>query len=550
MTAFLLAALSGALLAVAFPPFGLWPAALVGVLPLLWLARRELPRRKRYLAAYCGGLVFFVGGCHWLIETSWINLVLMSVPESLAFPLFVAAVRRLRPLAATLAAPIAWTGIEVVRAHWPFNGYPWLLVGGALAGNAELLQLAELCGVFGLSFVVLLVNGALFDAACVVRRKPLVALVLVGGVAASLWAALTWGRARIAELEPRLEGGPRVALAQANIPQQLKHASKPMDEITRLQIESTRAACADAARNPFDLVCWAETMFPYPLEDEIGADSDVWYRFEHGVTYGPRESRRIETDLVADVIVRGMLKPIGASLLVGVQTLRGRVPEELEIRNSVIAFDVEGRRVGRYSKSLLVPGGEFIPLRSVLPRAVFDVVESFAGFIPSLTPGEGPTKIELRTREGKPYTVAPTICYENAYPVYTARCAQLHPDFLINFSNEGWFGASAEFDQMDAITRLRAVENRRSIVRSTNTGISAVYDPLGRRIATLTDAQGRDRAIGGFLIADVPRIDVDAPFTAHASRLRAGLLVLFFGSLLARAFFRRRAAPSYPPAAG
>ncbi len=544
MIASLLAAAAGALLALAFPPIGLWPAAMVGLVPLLALARIELPRRRRYLAAYFGGLVFFVGGCHWLVETSWINLALMAFPEALAFPLFVAAVRRLRPVPVVLAAPICWTGIEVVRAHWPFNGYPWLMIGGAFAQSPRLLQTADLAGVFGLTFLAAFWNGALFDAARTARRRPLVAASLLLACAATFAAAWWYGGKRIDEVAGQIAPGPRVALVQANIAQQLKHAEKKTEEIVGIQLAATRAACAAAKTEPFDVLCWAETMFPFPIEDEAGDEHDVWFRDSN---YGPRSARRVETELIAGSIVQDLLKPIGASLLLGVPTMRGATPQAIDVRNSVVAFDAEGRRVGRYSKVLLVPGGEFIPLRSALPDFVFRWIESVAGFIPALTPGDGPTLIELRTRAGRRFTIAPTICYENAYPVFTAQCAALAPDFLINFSNEGWFGASAEFDQMDAMTRLRAVENRRTIVRCTNTGISAVSDPLGRRTAALVDSAGRDRAIAGHLIAEAPLCVAHAPFTANAGRIRAAGWMLMFAALLVRVFFRPRSGPGYRP---
>jgi apolipoprotein N-acyltransferase len=144
------------------------------------------------------------------------------------------------------------------------------------------------------------------------------------------------------------------------------------------------------------------------------------------------------------------------------------------------------------------------------------------------------------------WSFATTVCYENAYAGYHARAARLGVDFLVNLSNEGWFGASSEFDQMDAVSRLRAIETRRSLVRVTNSGISAVYDAAGRRRATLLGEGGRDRAVAGFLLAEVPIAAATAPFVrtgeafGFAVTLAATLWLLASAIVLRRRYRARR----------
>ncbi|MFH0943768.1 MAG: nitrilase-related carbon-nitrogen hydrolase, partial [Planctomycetota bacterium] len=134
------------------------------------------------------------------------------------------------------------------------------------------------------------------------------------------------------------------------------------------------------------------------------------------------------------------------------------------------------------------------------------------GFLPRLAPGEGPIVHPLCCGDGRRFRFSTTICYENCYPGYGARSARQEVDFLVNLSNEAWFRESVEFDQMDAATRFRAIEARRSVVRVTNSGISAVYDAVGRRRETITSRDGRDRAVSGHLVAPVPIFDSDSLF--------------------------------------
>lgn len=540
--AFLFAVVGALALVLAHEPFTVWPLAYVGLALLAQLTWDDaLTSRRRGLALALAGAVYFGVGCHWLLETAWFNWIGMTIPEALTFPASALIARRMRVFVPrwprALVFALAFGAVEYVRARFPFNGYPWLLVGATQP--AGMAQIVALIGTSGLGLVLAFAGASLREF--VVRRREPAALALyaaaflacVGG----LFSYSTFG-VDVDETAQTLGTRTRVALVQGNISQQLKHAPKTEREILAVQLRGTRAALAKAGERGFDLLCWAETMFPYPLAHDDSPGK--WF----STGFGADDARAIEREFVAADLMRGTLKDARASLLLGVITCTGATPRERADHNSALLFDADGVRRGRYSKTVLVPGGEFIPLRSILPAAVDRWVEDAAGFLPRLAPGDGPRALELRRRDGTTATFATTICYENVYPGYAAAVGALDVDFVVNLSNEGWFGVSSEFDQMEAASILRAIEMRTPVVRATNTGISAIYDAYGRRVAVLTDETGRDRGLEGVLIADVPpRPAGKSPFV-RMGELPAWLatliaLVGFVGGCVRSGYFRR-----------
>lgn len=527
MKALLLAVASALLLIAAQAPLSILPAALVGLLPLVALADLQAPARRIYGAAYLGGALFFGLGCHWLAYSSPWNLLLMTVAEATAFPLFVWLLRVYRQLAwlpRWLAVALAWVAVEYLRSRAPFGGFPWLLLGYAADRPRILAQCADLAGVHGLSFAFAAVNGLLLGVgggASVTRRRL--------AAAALITAMALYGHWRIPAISRQQRGGPTVALVQGNIAQDLKNrpqVEQMWEPYLRLSRQAVQAPLA------IDLLVWPETMFPEALNH--ARDPRRAYR----------ELERIEGERIRGQLVPQVLQPTGAHFLLGALTLLPDAadPRRNEQFNSAILFDAQGNRRGIYDKAIRVPGGEFIPLRRWLPDQVERWVLAVADFLPNLTPGGGPALLEVQGLDGV-FRFAPTICYENTYSDYGARAARLGADFLLNLSNEGWFKDSVELDQMEVASRFRAIEVRRSLVRSTNTGITAVYDAVGERIAAVVDDLGRDREIEGLLVARVPICVAIAPYVAVGDALpMAGVALAGFLCLagLRRRYPRRR----------
>lgn len=516
--ALVLALATSALLLLAQEPVGASFLAFVALTPFCFLL--DLPREARAgRALYVAGVLHFLIGCCWLRETNPANLFLMAFPEALAFPLALWLASRLRraKIPTILSVPLAWVALEWLRSNWPFNGFPWLLLGNALATPLEFAQFAEWGGVLALSFAAALCAATLAAAWRLRTMKPVAFAV---GIAALHLPGLlyAYGAKRIVEVRAMLEEGPKIVAIQANIPQELKRSGVGPDGIAEAHVRGTRDALSTEAA---DLVIWPETMVP----GYVHARSDVAIeKLPIAMAYATR--------LIDDVATR-LLAPRAARGLFGVLMVDGTRVLEDPTTNSALYVSPRGERLGVYSKTVLVPGGEFVPLRSVLGFVIDPIVRSIAGIIPALAAGDGPQVFTLPTFDGREFRFGVTICYENVYADYGVRVAR-GVDFVVNLSNEAWFKESFEFDQMDAASRLRAIESRRSLVRATNSGISALYSPTGERLATVTDPSGKDRAVEGVLRATPPICSIETPFVRWGARVVDVLaaLVLICGFLL------------------
>jgi apolipoprotein N-acyltransferase len=182
-----------------------------------------------------------------------------------------------------------------------------------------------------------------------------------------------------------------------------------------------------------------------------------------------------------------------------------------------LLVDPSGRPVASYDKIHLVPIGEFVPFRRILPfrREIEELVYRVAGWYPSLTPGESSPVLPLEI-EGRRIPFGVMICYDSVFPGVARRAAREGARFLVNLSNDGWYGRSAELDQILAITRFRAVESRLPVFRVTNSGISAVIDSRGRMVETLVgegrDGERRRKEAAGFLVRSIGLGAGDAPY--------------------------------------
>ena len=330
-------------------------------------------------------------------------------------------------------------------------------MGNSWAFDAAPLQLAAVTGVYGLSLVTVLaaaVPATLGDAGG--RRWPVVALALA--LPALSWAA---GAARLADAPESIVPGVRLALVQPNIPQSLKWDPKlASDHLARLAALSGEARVKGAT-----LILWPESAVPWSLA----------------------QSPELRAAL-------GRLAPPGGALVTGAPRVEGKGPT-FRAWNSLAAVDPAGRIVATYDKFHLVPFGEYMPFRWLLP------FEKLAVGPADFSAGPGPRTIDV---PGAP-PVGPLICYEAIFPGEVVDEAQ-RPAWLLNITNDGWFGISSGPYQHFASARLRAVEEGLPLVRVANTGISGVVDLYGRMRARL----GLDRE--GIVLANLPRAAAPTPF--------------------------------------
>lgn len=497
----------------AFPPLDLGPLVVVA-LAALGMAFLEPMGRARWLAVYAAGVALFIAGCAWLADIFVLFPLFMAVFEGLTLPLFCLLFRtthlRCR-FPVWLALPVAWVAVEYLRSIFPLDGFPWLLAGYSLWRITPLIQAADITGVYGMSFLLALSAGVLLAwFLCVKEKRVKKPLIGTGVLALGLAGALAYGFIRPATLE--VEEGPVLAAVQGNIPQELKHGAGGAGQIFAHYRDVTNRIFE--APSPPSLVVWPETFFPFPLGE--GQPGDRWLP---GIGYS--ESLLCERKLIGVEIVERILAPHEAWFLTGVLGYRLGKEGALERRNAAYLYDPEGIRKGVYYKTLLVPGGEYLPYIDAVPfgDSLKNLIETQAGFLPDLEPGFGPQLMTF-TASGEPYRFGVQICYENIYGDYCRRFIKEGADFLINISNEGWFHSASEFDQMLAISVFRAVEMRRSLFRGTNTGISCVIGPEGK-VPPMEDRiteNGVDKNVEGVLVKRVPLCHTASLYVQHGDR--------------------------------
>jgi apolipoprotein N-acyltransferase len=469
----------GAITALALPPVHLVPVLLI-TLPGLFIMASEAPSAKRAaLVGLAWGWGFHVAGLHWLtnailteVDRFW-WLVPIAVP-ALALPL--GAFTVLPALAVRLAAPgwprlltfaAAWVAAEMLRGIL-FTGFPWNLIGTVWAFGALPIQAAAWIGLHGLGLVTVLMAVA-----------PLAGRRGWAGTAAGLLLLGAVGVLRLwpAEPEPHQVA---LVLVQGNVAQETKWREDTRWPIFRRYIDLTadgiRIAEEEAPGHRI-LAIWPETASPFLLANDA-------------------EARRAATQPL----------PPGALLLAG--TVRAAFSAEgrlTQVWNSMVALDAQGSVLDAVDKTHLVPFGEYMPLRGLLPVRLTHTALDF-------TAGPGLRAVSL---PGLP-SFAGLICYEVIFPGAVTPAER--PGFLVNITNDAWFGVSAGPWQHLAAARLRAVEEGLPLARAAQTGISAVFDARGRTVARMGLAET------GVVLAPLPRAGAPTPIARSGLAIPLALL--------------------------
>jgi len=510
---FLWAMLGAVLIVVSFPPIGLLPLGMLAPWPLALGAIGARSGGRAFWRFCLVGVVVLCGSTWWLSETHVFNLAVVTVVEAPIFGLFGWIMHRvLRTGSLFPALPAIFTAHEMFRMSWPETGYAWALLGQALAASPILVQVADLGGVLAVTFVGACLGTGLYawhsgrDG-----RRPALAVVAFG---------ILYGVIRPATLgEP--EPGPLLATIQPGFDQQLKDNGQASDVRWGRcyeQVEAIALESAERGEEP-DLLIFPETMWPWlTLVDGRGPG-----RLPEGASAVDAQLRRDYGRHAPRIGQLGQLFPGGnVSLLLGAHSLalvtdaEANGVDEPQQVNTALLINPDGLRVDRYDKHILIPGGEMIPFRGYMPEAVRSwldrMVRDLAGFLPDLAPGPGPRTLTMPGAGGYGVEALPfgvTICFENAYGDFNGKLVAAGARFLVNLSNEGWFGTSPEFDHMELQSILRVVETRRAMFRSTNTGISCLVRPDGRRPEgpDRCVVGGEDRGVAGTFTARVPLHD-------------------------------------------
>lgn len=456
------ALLAGALSALAMPPFGLWPvlALTLPALVLLIDATAALPPRRGLAAAFATGWLFglgyFLAGLWWIGEAFLVQadaflwlmpIAVIGLPAYLAlFTGLGCALARLawmRGPGRILAFAVALTLTEGLRGTL-LTGFPWNDFGYGLATDLRFAQAASVIGLMGLCLVALATlssPAALFDADAAPRRRY-APLGLALAALAALWAGGQW---RLATTEVGTVPGARLRLMQPDLAQDQKFSYGARHKIMDLYIATSESG--DGLAGVTHLF-WPESAFPFFLERQ------------------PEAIARLATML-----------PAGTTLITGAarfEPVPGRARPD--VFNSLRVIDSDGTIRANADKVHLVPFGEYLPFQETLESIGLEQLTRLRGGFAAAR------ERALLTIPGLPPAV-PLICYEAIFPdeVMPANLAPgERPGFLLNVSNDAWFGITPGPHQHFEQARLRAIEQGLPLVRATNNGISAIVDPLGR----------------------------------------------------------------------
>jgi len=526
-----------------FPPYDLFPLAFLVPVPMIaYVVRsRTRPAMLWALAGGWGAMLLLV---YWLHHVTWLGWVLLAFYLGAYVVAFAALLRLLQrrsnaPL--VLLVPVVWTALEYARGTL-LTGFPWFLMGHTQYRNLPFIQVADLAGAYGVTFLLLMVPGAIVDMLHRRRRRWLG----LGAALAAVAGAHAYGLVRLAMYEP--VAGPEVCLVQANVPIALKH-SPEREEVLAFVRKHARLSQGEAARGA-DLMVWPETMVPVDLSAVERLKNVPEFTEEMARLLAFLRQRARDGELSADEVptlrqllelesvdylrrlerlARGTAQRTGKYLVVG--ALGSEAGSE-RMYNSAYFFGPEGRLLRRYDKRHLVVFGEYTPLADVFPF--------LCRFRPpqmgeDLSPGREAALFELPFG-GRTLQLAATICYEDTVPGVVRESVKAGADVVVNLSNDGWFKDSPEMDQHLAIAVFRAVETRRPIVRASNTGISSFVEATGR-IQSRLEREGRFREVEGVLTDTVRLSNLEGLYVRVGdlfALLCTGATVLLAGGALLR----------------
>ena len=453
-----LAAGSGLMLTGAFPDIDIGWLAWVAIVPLL-VAARNVPWKWGFGLGFLAGMVHYLSLIYWVAYTMrtyghlpWTVcisiLVLLAAFLALYFGAFCVLVCLLcpKPSLALITAPVLWVALEYLRSFF-LSGFPWELLGYSQYRVLHLIQISDTLGSYGVSFLILFANTALFflllrilkldwyDTA-ISGRFAVTAVGLVVFLTGAVW---TYGERRLVDVDKLSATAPsiRAAVVQGNIEQVLKW-DPAFQEATIDKYLQLSQRVADAQP---DLIVWPETALPF-----------------HFMYDGPLSDK-----------VREGIRQIGTYFLVGSPSFN-RGTERVDYYNSAYLIDPLGNALGKYDKTHLVPFGEYVPLKKWLPF-LGKLVAQVGDF------SRGNTGDTIDWHSGR---LGVFICYEAIFPYITRAMVANGATLLVNITNDAWYGRSSAPYQHFSIALFRAVENRRALIRSANTGISGFVDPAGR----------------------------------------------------------------------
>ncbi|MBU6432532.1 MAG: apolipoprotein N-acyltransferase [Nitrospirae bacterium] len=469
-----LAGASGLFLPLSFPNYDLGLLAWIALVPLHW-ALDGKTKTQAFWIGWLSGTIAFTGMMAWVVTAmntygkvpmviSYGIMLLLTAYLGLYVGLYSAGAvwfRSLIPRYGLFAVPCLWVTLELIRTYF-LSGLPWGLLGYSQYRQIEVIQIADHMGVYGVSFLIVLVNVALAELLswlmplCRGFRPARLPWELVTMTA--LLVTLSWEYGLGTLSGAPFSGVPRssinVGVVQPNVDQAVK-----WDTAYREETLARFDRLTEQLGHDIDLVIWPEAATPFVFERE-----PVY-----------------QLQLIA------LANRAQAPILFGSPALRFYPDRRPYLLNSAYLLSPDGQLLGRYDKHHLVPFGEYIPLKSSLLMFLDKLVEGIGDFeagpgptILTLTPKHRSAAAGMTGTTPRPVNFGVAICYEVIFPNLVRQFAANGAEFLVTVTNDAWFGPSSAPSQHFAMVVFRSVENHLAFARAANTGISGFIDPFGR----------------------------------------------------------------------
>lgn len=392
--------------------------------------------------------------------------------------------------------PLFMTTHNFILHHFPFYGFPWAIPAYSQGAWIKFFQWIDFTGILGLSFMIYLINGLLADGLLLlIHRKQLdklVSRVLVIFVVAMLSLYISFISNRYYEKDKVRVGSASIALIQGNIPQDVKWDPFKAQDNLDIYLKLSAAAVKDGAQ----LVVWPETAYPY------------------GLMYD-----KLQEDRFLDK------EELSVPFLFGGVVLR-KEDHQTKIFNSVIFVDKQAKFGDVYHKLHLVPFGEYMPFEK-FTKFMSGMIKAVGEFSPG-------SEYLMFNIDGIKF--APLICFEDIFPDYARRFSQMSADVLLNFTNDAWYGNTSAQHQHLVSSKFRALENRRYLLRSTNTGMTTIINPRGQVIDYL------EPFTEDFLLYNLTIDKADSFYTRHGDTWVYVLMTLT-GIILVYTLIKHRTGP-------
>ena len=445
-----LAVLSGLLLFLSFPKYGSGWLAWIALVPLFFALRKAASIAQGFLLGFITGIVSYIGIIYWIasVVTNYgylplylgiILMLLLACYLSVYVALFAGGIVYFRgKIALYLTAPVLWVCFEYCKSIL-LTGFPWENLGYSQYLNFYLIQIADIAAVFGLSFLIIIVNATIFEVLNKRSGKEYVLAVVVFLILAGVYI---YGFCRLDQVNKVMQNaqGMEVSLMQGNIDQSVKWNENYQKETLNIYEQlSLKNAPANGS-----LIVWPETAAPFIFQD---------------------------MNNLHDQITNLSLATKSWLLFGSVSSLQKK--DSNDYFNSAYLLSPSGEIKGKYDKVHLVPYGEYVPLRNVFP-----FVKKLTAGIGDFGTGAGYYPLSLGDKK-----VGILICYEAILPFAARMYKKRSAELLVSITNDAWFGTTSAPFQHFSMAIFRAVETRLYLVRAANTGISGIIDPSGKIIA-------------------------------------------------------------------